>query len=181
MRERAENITGQREKDDALMNFVSRQAQEVILNPILPESYKDEVLEAAVETIHRVAERKAAYYAKYGEGRRTRHTQQSVKETPPKQPDIFVEVNAYLEAKTLLDSEIPTIQRIAGALGISEGNLNEWVKTDEQFRGWLQKLTKIQAENLISEPEFDNRADVMLVALFLLETKNRYDRLTTTS
>ena len=26
------------------MNFVSRQAQEVILNPILPESYKDEVL-----------------------------------------------------------------------------------------------------------------------------------------
>ena len=31
-------------------------------------------------------------------------------EGPEKQPDIFVEVSAYLEAKTLLDSEIPTIQ-----------------------------------------------------------------------
>jgi len=42
------------------MNFVSRQAQEIILNPILPESYKDEVLEAAIGTIQRVAERKVA-------------------------------------------------------------------------------------------------------------------------
>jgi hypothetical protein len=80
-----------------------------------------------------------------------------------------------LEAKTLLDSDIPTIQRIAQGLGISEDKLNEWVKTNEEFKGGLEKLTKIQDENLISEPEFHNRADVMLVALFLLETKNRYD------
>jgi hypothetical protein len=42
----------------------------------------------------------------------------------------------------------------------------------KNFTG-LGKLTKIQDENLITEPEFDNRADVMLVAFFLLETKNK--------
>ena len=72
MKEAREKLIGQKAKDDATMNFVSRQAQEAILDPNLPESYKDEVLGAAIATIHKVAERKAAYYAKHGEGRRTR-------------------------------------------------------------------------------------------------------------
>jgi hypothetical protein len=91
-------------------------------------------------------------------------------------PDLLMEVNAYLEAKTMLDTEIPTIQRIAEELGIEENDLKAWIKTDDEFRGGLEKLTKIQDENLFSEPEFDNRADVMLVALVLLETKNRYNK-----
>ena len=72
MKENGETLIGQREKDDALLNFVSRQAQEAILDPNLPESYKDEVLGAAIATIHKVGERKAAYFAKHGEGRSTR-------------------------------------------------------------------------------------------------------------
>jgi len=70
MKERGTNQIGQIEKYDALMNFVNRQAQEAILNPTLPDSYKDEVLEAAIETIHKVAESRAIYFAKHGEGRR---------------------------------------------------------------------------------------------------------------
>ena len=70
MKERSQNPTGQMEKNDALMNFVNRQAQEAILNPTLPDSYKDEVLQAAIETIHKVAESRAIYFAKHGEGRR---------------------------------------------------------------------------------------------------------------
>ena len=72
MKENGEKIIGQREKDDAMMNFVSRQAQEAILNRNLPESYKDEVVGAAISTIRKVGERKAAYFAKHGEGRSTR-------------------------------------------------------------------------------------------------------------
>jgi hypothetical protein len=97
-------------------------------------------------------------------------------EREPQRPDPLMEVNAYLEAKTMLDSEIPTIQRIAEELGIPEENLNEWVKSDGEFKTGLERLSKIQDENLFSEPEFDNRADVMLVALFLLETKNRHEK-----
>jgi hypothetical protein len=59
-------------------------------------------------------------------------------------------------------------------LGIPEDNLNKCVKENDEFRSGLEKLTNIQDENLFSEPEFDSRADVILVALFLLETKNRH-------
>ena len=72
MKERDQNQIGQREKDNALVDFVCRQAQEAILDPNLPETYKDLVLEAALGTIQQVAEQKAVYFAKHGEGRRTR-------------------------------------------------------------------------------------------------------------
>ena len=68
MKERSEKITSRREKDEATMNFVSRQAQEAILDPNLPESYKDRILDAAVKTILKIAERKNAYNAKSMEG-----------------------------------------------------------------------------------------------------------------
>ncbi len=75
MKERGEEVIGQRAKDDATLNFVCRQAQEAILDPNLPESYKDYVLEAAIGTIQKVAERKAKYFAKHGEGRRSRRSE----------------------------------------------------------------------------------------------------------
>jgi uncharacterized membrane protein len=64
MNEREEKLIGQETKDDATMNFVSRQAQEAILDPNLLESYKDEILEAAVGTILSIAEKRNAYNAK---------------------------------------------------------------------------------------------------------------------
>jgi hypothetical protein len=72
MKERVANLSGQRERDIALMDFVSYQAQEAIINPNVPDEYKDKLLETAIETIHQVAERKAAYFAKNGDGRKTR-------------------------------------------------------------------------------------------------------------
>jgi hypothetical protein len=64
MNERNEKFIGPKEIDDAMMNFVSRQAQEAILDPNLPESYKDEIVGAAVGTILRIAERRNAYSAR---------------------------------------------------------------------------------------------------------------------
>ena len=61
MKENGEIQISQREKDDALMNFVSRQAQEAILDPLLPEAYKDKLVSAAVATISRIAERRSPY------------------------------------------------------------------------------------------------------------------------
>ena len=52
-----------RRKDDAIMNFVSRQAQEAILNPDLPESYKNAALEAAIEALLKIAEKRSDYNA----------------------------------------------------------------------------------------------------------------------
>ena len=64
MKERTEKLIDTKAEDEVTMNFVSLQAQEAILNPNLPESYKDDVLEAAVGTILMIAENRNAYIAK---------------------------------------------------------------------------------------------------------------------
>lgn len=46
-----------------MIDFVSRQAQETILDPNLPEPYKDEVVEVAVDALLKIAERRSAYNA----------------------------------------------------------------------------------------------------------------------
>ena len=74
MKETSENLVEQKEKDDAMMNFVSRQAQEAILDPHLPEYYKDYVLEAAIRTLVKIGERKSTYNT---EGRESQQVKQS--------------------------------------------------------------------------------------------------------
>jgi len=64
MKESGNKFISHKETDDAIMNFVSRQAQEAILDPNLPEFYKDEIVEAAVGTIVRIAEKRNSYNAK---------------------------------------------------------------------------------------------------------------------
>ncbi len=75
MKEAREKLIGQKAKDDATMNFVSRQAQEAILDPHIPEFYKDEVVGAAVGTILRIAEKRNAYNATLNERRRLKRSQ----------------------------------------------------------------------------------------------------------
>ena len=67
-----ERPTSQIEKESAALDFVNYQAQEAILNPNLPDTYKDAMLDFAIDTIRKVAEKKAEYNAKYGEERRSR-------------------------------------------------------------------------------------------------------------
>jgi hypothetical protein len=74
MKEREEKLIGQKEKDDATMNFVSRQAQEAILDPNLPESFKDYVLDAAIETLRMIAEKRNAYNAGESENRQLKQS-----------------------------------------------------------------------------------------------------------
>ena len=74
MKESNEKFLGPKEKDEAMMNFVSRQAQEAILDPNLPEYYKDYVLEAAIKTLAKIGERKSTYNA---EGRESQQVKQS--------------------------------------------------------------------------------------------------------
>jgi hypothetical protein len=74
MKENGEKQLSQKERDDALMNFVSRQAQEAILDPHLPESYKDKLVSATVATISRIAERRNPYTAVQSESQQPAET-----------------------------------------------------------------------------------------------------------
>jgi DNA-directed RNA polymerase subunit F len=63
MKEIREILLGQKEKDDATLNYASREAQVAILNPDLSDSIKEEILNAAVGTINQIAERRWIYEA----------------------------------------------------------------------------------------------------------------------
>lgn len=63
MKEIKQNLIEQREKDDATLSYVSREAQVAILNPDLSDSIKDEILNEAVGTINQIAERRWIYEA----------------------------------------------------------------------------------------------------------------------
>ncbi len=63
MKENIQNLIEQIAEGELTRNSVSWQAQEVILNPDLSETYKDEVVEAAVETIHRIGQDRTTYNA----------------------------------------------------------------------------------------------------------------------
>src|SRR5215207_10366310 len=108
------------------MDFVNYQAQDAILNPILPESYKDEVLDATIGTIQKVAERKAAYYAKYGEGRRTRkphiiyEAAHDESEEQENIPSIIAELNENLTKDVSPDLKYFTVEWIAEKAGINK-------------------------------------------------------------
>jgi len=75
MEDAREKLMGQKAKHDAMINFVSRQAQEAILNPNIPEIYKDFILEAAVGTLRRIAERRDEDNARLGESRGSKQSQ----------------------------------------------------------------------------------------------------------
>ena len=181
MEEITKKSIGQREKDDALMNFVSKEAQEAILNPNLPESYKDEVLEAAIGTIQRVAERKASYYAKYGEGRRSRrpHIIYEAKDNEPEErkdiPAIIDEINEYLKENAPADTKDFTVEGIAEKAGINKNILYEWVKGDAEFATTLERLKDVQKNDPFKTgTEEDTYVNSMMIALVLLETKDRH-------
>jgi hypothetical protein len=63
MKEIREILLGQKEKDERTLNYVSREAQQAILNPDLSDSIKDEILNEAVGTINQIAERRWVYEA----------------------------------------------------------------------------------------------------------------------
>jgi hypothetical protein len=61
MMERSEKTIGQKERDDAILDFVNFQAQEAILNPNLSNDFKDLVVGDAIRKIQRIGERRATY------------------------------------------------------------------------------------------------------------------------
>lgn len=181
MKSGTEKITRTREKDDALLDFVNYQAQDAILNPNLPESYKDEVLEAAVGTIQKVAERKAVYYAKYGEGRRIRRShviyeaKRDESEKEENTPPIIAELNENLKMDSPEGMKDFSVERLAERIGISRNILYEWAESDTQFTTTLEQLKDVQKNDPFrTGTEEDIYVNAMMIALVLMETRDRH-------
>jgi hypothetical protein len=181
MNEKKQKLIGTREKDDALLNFVVRQAQEAILNPNVPESDKDAALETAISTIQKVAEGKATYYAKHGDGRRTRKQrviyEASNYEDEEREniPPIIAALNENLKRHVSEDTNGFTVEWIAERTGINKKTLYEWTESDTELTTALERLKEAQNNDPFKTgTEEDTFVNSMMVALLLLETKDRH-------
>ena len=181
MNEKNKKLIGTREKENALLDFVNYQAQEAILNPNLPESNKDAALDTAISTIQKVAERKAVYYAKYGEGRQTRQTHviyEAPKDGDEKRentPSIIAQLNENLKKIAPEDMQDFTVERISEQIGINEKILYEWVESDTEFTTSLERLKDVQENDpLKTGTAEDYFVNSMMVGLILMETRDRH-------
>lgn len=81
-------------------------------------------------------------------------------------------INESLESTRREGQAEITLQDIATRLGIDLATLNRWITFDDEFRKELEKYNELDKEIFYDE-EFGNRADAMLIALLLLETKKK--------
>jgi AcrR family transcriptional regulator len=85
-----------------------------------------------------------------------------------KLPQIIAELNANLGAGET------TVESIAEKVGISKATLYRWVKYDSEFLEALEIVKEVQNDNPFKTgTEEDVRVNQMIVALLLLETKDR--------
>ena len=81
-----------------------------------------------------------------------------------------------LKKEAPADIENPTVQGIAERMGITEESLNEWLTTDGQFKGELERLKDFQQSDPYREGnEFDYFIHSSGIQFVLDETKKRYE------
>jgi hypothetical protein len=102
-----------------------------------------------------------------------------MKEGEPKQPTIIDLLNNSLKKEALFEADIPTVQGIAKEFGITENMLNDWLTSDAQFAGELQRVHDIK-NNTPKEFRFteedgipESYVSATMIAFVLLETKER--------
>ena len=103
---------------------------------------------------------------------------------------IIDELNQSLKDEAVKDMDIPTVQSIAESIGIDERTLNDWLYGDAQFATELHRIKQLkdsEKEMLEKFPELawteeekeiigdnlETYADATLIALVLMETKER--------
>jgi hypothetical protein len=92
-----------------------------------------------------------------------------MKEREEKKPQIISDLNANLGAGEI------TVESLAEKVGISEATLYRWVAQDAEFLEALEIIKQVQKDDPFKTggPE-DSLVNAGIIALLLLETKNRY-------
>jgi len=89
----------------------------------------------------------------------------------PKTPQIINELNANLGTNEM------TVESIAEKVGISKATLYRWVKQDNEFLEALEIIKEVQNDDPFKTGTVeDARVNEMIVALLLLETRDRINR-----
>src|SRR5687768_9634205 len=93
-------------------------------------------------------------------------------EEPEPEKSLLDEVNKFLKSNDH-DGQDFTVQDIAERLGVGIEQLTLWMANDEDFKAGLERYKRLQENGIFESDEFDNRADAMVIAMLILETKNK--------
>ena len=94
------------------------------------------------------------------------------KTTPP----IMGEIDKYLKENALAGSDEFAVERISEKTGINKNILYEWLARDSEFTTALERLIEIQKNDPFKTGTEENTyVNSMMIALLLLETKDRHD------
>jgi hypothetical protein len=98
-----------------------------------------------------------------------------MKEGEQPRPSLFEEINEYLKKEAPMGIPDPTVQGIAGRLGIPKDVLNHWLTNDKQFKEELTRVKEFQEKDPLNEgTEFDYFIHSSGIQFVLDETKKRY-------
>ena len=98
-----------------------------------------------------------------------------MKERDQREPTLFEEINEYLRKEAPKRIENPTVEGIAGRIGIPKDVLDTWLKEDAQFKEELTRLKDFQINDPFKEgTEFDYFIHSSGIHFVLDETKKRY-------
>ena len=95
---------------------------------------------------------------------------------PTPAPQIIDEINKSLKAIPLEDRNMEnlSVEVIAEKIGVNKKRLYEWVKSDAEFTTALERLKDVQEKDPFKTgTEEDTFVNAMMIALVLLETKDR--------
>lgn len=88
----------------------------------------------------------------------------------PEERSLLDKVNDALKANSTGDTI--TVQDIAEKIGVGTEELTLWASNNPDFQKGLEKFRGLQEDGTFDELE--NRFDAGVIAMLLLETKNKY-------
>ncbi len=91
-------------------------------------------------------------------------------------PEINDELDKYLETTGSAKRKLPTIQGFSLWLGVNDDTLNEWTKTYPRFSATLERLKKLQAEQLIDDGTYDKSTNATIIKLLLQNNHGMRER-----
>jgi hypothetical protein len=93
-------------------------------------------------------------------------------------PQIINVLNENLKKDAPVEMKDFTVEGIAQKIGISKNILYEWTGSDPEFTTALERLKDVQENDPFKTgTEEDTFVNAMMIALVLMETRNRHHRL----
>jgi hypothetical protein len=84
-------------------------------------------------------------------------------------------VNDRLRVNNTEEDQL-TLQDLAQKLKIDTKDLYQWAEGDQELKDGLEWYKSMQDTDMFSDENFGNRADAMVLAMLLLETKKRHGK-----